>query len=107
MRINVHKAKTHLSQILMQVETGGESVILCRNGKPVAEVIPFKPRKRDPLKMHAELSKGMKINYNPVDPLLKLTCVHEKSIHDLRGLLTKIDIIGDINDHELPGYDQW
>lgn len=39
-RVNVHEAKTHLSRLLEQVERG-EEIVIARNGKPVARVIPF------------------------------------------------------------------
>ena len=38
--VNVHEAKTRLSQLLAEVERGGE-VIVARNGKPVAKLVPF------------------------------------------------------------------
>ena len=48
MTYNVHHAKTHLSRLLQQVE-GGEEVILCRAGKPVARLVPMTPlRERTP-----------------------------------------------------------
>ncbi len=39
-QVNVHEAKTRLSQLLAEVERGGE-VIVARNGKPVAKLVPF------------------------------------------------------------------
>lgn len=38
--INVHEAKTNLSRILAEVEEGA-SVVIARNGKPIAEIIPY------------------------------------------------------------------
>ena len=40
MQYNVHEAKLKLSQLLKAVE-GGEEVILCRHGEPVAKIIPL------------------------------------------------------------------
>lgn len=37
--INVHEAKAHLSELLNRVEAG-ETVIICRRNKPVAELKP-------------------------------------------------------------------
>ena len=37
---NIHEAKTHLSRYLDQVEAG-ETVTLCRNNKPIAEIRPL------------------------------------------------------------------
>ena len=39
-QVNVHEAKTKLSQLLAEVENGRE-VIVARNGKPVAKLVPF------------------------------------------------------------------
>lgn len=44
-QVNVHEAKTKLSQLLAEVEAGGE-VIVARNGKPVAKLVPIPQKKR-------------------------------------------------------------
>ena len=36
--VNIHEAKSQLSALLAEVENKGEVVIICRNGKPVAEL---------------------------------------------------------------------
>ena len=36
--VNVHEAKTRLSQLLARVESG-EDVVIARNGKPVARLV--------------------------------------------------------------------
>jgi len=41
--VNVHEAKTHLSRLLAQVESGTE-VVIARNGTPVARLVPCRPR---------------------------------------------------------------
>jgi prevent-host-death family protein len=38
--VNVHDAKTRLSQLLLAVESG-EVVVIARNGSPVASLIPY------------------------------------------------------------------
>jgi prevent-host-death family protein len=40
--VNVHEAKTTLSQLLLDVERGKE-VVIARNGVPVARLLPFEP----------------------------------------------------------------
>ena len=46
--VNVHQAKTQLSRLLAQVETG-EEVVIARRGKPVARLVSCKfPGKRRP-----------------------------------------------------------
>ncbi|HZU48108.1 MAG TPA: type II toxin-antitoxin system prevent-host-death family antitoxin [Mycobacterium sp.] len=37
--VNIHEAKTHLSQLLARVENG-ETVTIARAGKPVADLVP-------------------------------------------------------------------
>ena len=39
-QVNVHQAKTQLSKLLAEVERGTE-VIVARNGRPVANLVPF------------------------------------------------------------------
>jgi prevent-host-death family protein len=38
--VNIHEAKTRLSRLVAQVEAG-EEVILARNGKPAARLVPL------------------------------------------------------------------
>jgi prevent-host-death family protein len=37
--VNIHDAKTHLSQLLARVENG-ETITIARAGKPVADLVP-------------------------------------------------------------------
>lgn len=63
--VNIHEAKTRLSQVLMEIESG-ETYIICRNGEPVAQLMQYKPPKRtvqDPV-----LSK-ISIHYEPTEEL--------------------------------------
>lgn len=41
--VNIHEAKTHLSKLLERVENG-ETIVIARAGKPVAELQPVKPK---------------------------------------------------------------
>ncbi|HYF23804.1 MAG TPA: type II toxin-antitoxin system prevent-host-death family antitoxin [Caulobacteraceae bacterium] len=44
-QVNVYEAKTHLSRLLDAVESGAErEVIIARNGKPVAKLVPAQAR---------------------------------------------------------------
>ena len=36
--VNTHEAKTRLSELLAKVETGQETVTICRHGRPVANL---------------------------------------------------------------------
>jgi prevent-host-death family protein len=40
--VNVHQAKTHLSQLLQQVERGQE-VVIARSGTPIARLVAWSP----------------------------------------------------------------
>jgi prevent-host-death family protein len=42
-QVNVYEAKTQLSRLLEQVENGDE-IIIARNGKPVARLVPAQRR---------------------------------------------------------------
>lgn len=42
MKVNVHEAKTHFSQLLTRVQEG-EEIIIAKAGKPVARLIPEIP----------------------------------------------------------------
>ena len=56
MKLTIHKAKTHLSRILHQVEAG-EEVTLCRGAVPVAKIVPWGRLVRGPRTFG--LSKGL------------------------------------------------
>ena len=59
--VNIHEAKTNLSKLITRLEKTGESIRICRNGRPVAELKPTEP-KGDPLKTYPEIS-NIKIMY--------------------------------------------
>jgi len=44
MQVNIHYAKTHLSELIEQAENG-EEVILARNGKPAVRLVPASSKK--------------------------------------------------------------
>jgi antitoxin (DNA-binding transcriptional repressor) of toxin-antitoxin stability system len=66
--VNTHEAKTRLSQLLVLIENNHEIVRVCRNGKPIADIVPIQNKISNPLKQHGQLSK-IKINYDPTAPL--------------------------------------
>jgi prevent-host-death family protein len=40
--VNILEAKTHLSRLVEQVESGAESeIVIARNGRPVARLVPL------------------------------------------------------------------
>jgi len=63
---NIHETKTNLSSLLAQIEKSGEKVLVCRNGKPIAEIVAHK--QTDRLKPHPVMG-NIEINYDPAEPL--------------------------------------
>ncbi len=63
--VNVHEAKTNFSSLLATVESSSESFVICRNGEPVADLVPHKRVNR--IKPHPILGK-IKIKYDPTEP---------------------------------------
>ncbi len=43
-KVNVQEAKTNLSRLLTRVE-GGEEVVIARDGRPIARLVPFAARR--------------------------------------------------------------
>ncbi|MCE2484940.1 MAG: type II toxin-antitoxin system prevent-host-death family antitoxin [Desulfurellaceae bacterium] len=64
--VSVHEAKTKLSALLSEVEETGTAIHICRNGKPVADLVPH--RKRSRLNPHPVMSK-INIDYDPTEAL--------------------------------------
>ncbi|MGD0537424.1 MAG: type II toxin-antitoxin system Phd/YefM family antitoxin [Verrucomicrobiota bacterium] len=64
--VNVHAAKTNFSRLLATLEEDGDFIVICRNGKPVADLVPH--RRTNRLKAHPVLSR-IEIGYDPVEPL--------------------------------------
>jgi len=45
--VNIHDAKTRLSQLIAAVESGEEAeIIIARNGKPAAKIVPVLPQRK-------------------------------------------------------------
>ena len=65
--INTHEAKTRLSELLADIEERGEVFVICRNGKPVAELRRVQAIV-DPLRGDARL-RGVVFHEDPALPL--------------------------------------
>lgn len=64
--INVYDAKTLLFRLLAEIEAKGTGFVICRNGEPVADLVPH----RRPVSMAADKKLGaFKIHYDPVEEL--------------------------------------
>jgi prevent-host-death family protein len=69
-QVNVYEAKTQLSKLLEQVEAG-EEIVIARNGKPVARLVPFQ---RAPVRRLPGAWKGkvwMSPDFDEPDPELE------------------------------------
>jgi prevent-host-death family protein len=64
--VNVHEAKTRLSELLAEIERTGSSYVICRSGKPVAKLVGHEPRDR--LSPHPAMRR-IRISYDPTEPL--------------------------------------
>ena len=64
--VNVHEAKTNFSSLLARVEESKERIVICRNGEPIADLVPH--QRKDRTKAHPALRK-IKIRYNPVESI--------------------------------------
>jgi prevent-host-death family protein len=62
--VNVHDAKTRLSVLLAEVEKRGKRIVICRNGKPVADLVPH----LDEVSMAPDRKLGaLTIKYDPIE----------------------------------------
>ena len=66
--VNMHEAKTRLSQLVKAVEEKNETVVICRKGEPVAQLVTPARRGVNRLKAHSDL-KPVAIDYDPTEPL--------------------------------------
>jgi antitoxin (DNA-binding transcriptional repressor) of toxin-antitoxin stability system len=55
-KLNVHEAKTHLSEYLTRIEAG-ETIVLCRRNVPIAEIRPL-TRAEPPPRPEIGFAKG-------------------------------------------------
>lgn len=72
--VNIHDAKTHLSKYLEQVVGKHETIVICRNGQPIATLQEYVvPKQRElgglhkKIKIHPdfdELPKGFMENFS-------------------------------------------
>jgi prevent-host-death family protein len=68
--VNIGEAKTRLSELLKAVEERGETVLICRQGKPVAELVRAAAmvKRFNRLRQHPKLSR-IRIKYDPAELL--------------------------------------
>lgn len=56
-RVNIYEAKTHLSELINKVCETGKPYTICKNNKPVVDVVVHKevPKEFDPLEQDPKL----------------------------------------------------
>ncbi len=64
--VTMDEAQTQLPALLAAVEATGESVLICHEGKPVADLVPHRMRSR--LIPHPVMQQ-IRIAYEPTEPL--------------------------------------
>ena len=66
--VNTHEAKTRLSALLAVVEEQGETVLICRNGKAIAELRSVTTSQRSRLTPDPTLAVQF-VDYDPLAPM--------------------------------------
>lgn len=66
--VNMHEAKTRLSQLVAAVEKRRELVVICRDGKPVAELRPVARPRRIRLTLDPALKVTFAPGFDPTEP---------------------------------------
>ena len=68
--VNMHEAKTRLSELVKAVEERNETVVLCRDGRAVAEIRRrVKKRAARRLTPHPRFRVELAPGYHPAEPL--------------------------------------
>ena len=69
-KVNMHEAKSRLSELVRAVEERGEAITICRKGKPVAELRPHRRKHATrSLKPDPDLRVEFAPGYDPTEPL--------------------------------------
>jgi antitoxin (DNA-binding transcriptional repressor) of toxin-antitoxin stability system len=62
--VNVHEAKTGFSGLLAEIERKRSRIVICRNGKPVADLVPHQAE----VSMKPDKTLGaIGIHYDPTE----------------------------------------
>ena len=68
--VNTHEAKSRLSELIELVISGQEKVVICRNGKPLIDLVVHEQEREfpDPLQVRPHLAK-VKLLGDPTAPV--------------------------------------
>lgn len=64
--VTLDEAQTHLPTLLEAIEATGEPVLLCREGTPVADLVPHRSRSR---RVPHPVMQPIRLDYDPTEPL--------------------------------------
>lgn len=64
--LSIQEVETQFMFFLMEIEQKGETFVICQNGKPVAELAPYRRKSR--ITPHPVISR-VTLHYNPTEPL--------------------------------------
>lgn len=67
MEVNIHQAKTTLSQLILKAESG-EEVVIARAGKPVVRLVPVQPQTQTKKRKAGALKGVLKIAPDAFSP---------------------------------------
>jgi antitoxin (DNA-binding transcriptional repressor) of toxin-antitoxin stability system len=68
--VNMHEAKSRLSELVKAIEEKDETVLICRQGQPVAELKAVAKSGVDRLKRHRDLAPlYVAPGFDPAEPL--------------------------------------
>lgn len=64
--ITINETESNFSAVLNEMEEKGEIFIICRNGRPVADLIPHTRKSR---RIPHPVMSAVRINYDPTETL--------------------------------------
>ncbi|MCX6879317.1 MAG: type II toxin-antitoxin system Phd/YefM family antitoxin [Verrucomicrobia bacterium] len=96
---NMHEAKRRFSALVKAVAEDGETVVLCRHGKPDAEIVPLTPRQpfRRNLTPDPALRPILAPGYDPTEPASEdewpeeCRCNPRSTVHDPRSRVLPLE----------------
>lgn len=68
-KVNIYEAKTHLSELIKLVQETGEPYTICKNNKPVVDIVVHKEVESnfDPLKQDPKLKGSAVYRCDPLE----------------------------------------
>ncbi|MBT3312722.1 MAG: type II toxin-antitoxin system prevent-host-death family antitoxin [Desulfobacteraceae bacterium] len=64
--LTINELESDISSMLMEIEENREIFVICRNGEPIADLIPHKRKTR---RLPHPVMSAVRINYDPTEML--------------------------------------